>query len=259
MTLWPENKSKQKNKQTNKQNLRPGSINDSHSFYRSLCVVQICGRGRVGWWRLAGPSFLKKRVLVFNPLWYLPSGWMFRTWGEDDAASPEGGARGNAQTCVTQARPWVLSNPSVIKGLWVIMCTHSYKVRTLFRSGRFRRMKMTPLLLLSGISCTDSNKGLWHWSECDSRLVWLPTFPILPGVFQKKVPTQFVLLCPDVVTSGLLFDVVAAGAVALLVGGALWEGKLVHLCRLLFHSQERLYTWGQRQIRHEPVVFMHFQ
>lgn len=116
--------------------------------------------------------------------------------------------------------------------------------------------RRSPLVLLIVIPCNDSKEGPWNWSECDSRLVSISTFLILAGVFQRHVLIRFVLLCPDLVTSGLLFDVVAAWAVALLVGRALWEGKLVHLGRLLFHSQERLYRPGQRQIRERTAEQM---
>lgn len=71
------------------------------------------------------------------------------------------------------------------------------------------------------IFCIDTAEGLWRWSECDSSLVRLSVFLILDGVFQKCDLSWFILLCPGLVSSGLLFDVVAARAVALLVGGAL--------------------------------------
>lgn len=58
-------------------------------------------------------------------------------------------------------------------------------------------------------------------------------------------------------SSGLLFDIVAARAIALLVRGALWEGKLIHLSRLLFHAEQRHCMWGQKWRRHELAVLLH--
>lgn len=57
-------------------------------------------------------------------------------------------------------------------------------------------------------------------------------------------------------SSGLLFDIVAARAIALLVRGALREGKLVHLGRLLFHAEERLCVRGQKQRSRELAVLL---
>ncbi len=85
----------------------------------------------------------------------------------------------------------------------------------------FQKHENNPVLLVIAISSTDSTGGVWHWSVCDSRLVRLSMFLMLCGVFQRCVLSRFFLLCPDLVTSRLLFDVVAARAVALLVGGAL--------------------------------------
>lgn len=57
-------------------------------------------------------------------------------------------------------------------------------------------------------------------------------------------------------SSGLLFDIVAARAIALLVRGALREGKFVHLGRLLFHAEERLCVRGQKQRSRELAVLL---
>lgn len=91
-------------------------------------------------------------------------------------------------------------------------------------------------------------------------LAWLQSNNIVPitlevprvqswlGVFHDGLSCFFPSL-----SSGLLFDIVAARAIALLVRGALWEGKLVHFSWLLFHAEERLCvgtetekTWASR-------------
>lgn len=72
-----------------------------------------------------------------------------------------------------------------------------------------------------------------------------------PGMFRDSLSCFF-----PTSSSGLLFDIVAAGAIALLVRGALWEGKLVHLGRLLFHAEERLCVRGQKQRSREPAMLL---
>lgn len=48
-----------------------------------------------------------------SPVYLAVSDWRV----ENDVASPKGGTKENAQTCVTQAPSWVLSNLSIIKVL----------------------------------------------------------------------------------------------------------------------------------------------
>lgn len=85
---------------------------------------------------------------------------------------------------------------------------------------------------------------------CDDALPWLqgnkavrsPQEVPDVGSWPGRVP-QPVLGLPTT-SSGLLLDVVAARAVALLVRGPLGEGKLIHLGRLLFHAEVRLCVGG---------------
>lgn len=69
-----------------------------------------------------------------------------------------------------------------------------------------------------------------------------------PGMFCDSLSCFF-----STSSSGLLFYIVAARAIALLVWGALWKGKLVHLGRLLFHAEERLCVREQKQRSREPA------
>lgn len=131
------------------------------------------------------------------------------------------------------------------------MGTHSYKVKRLF-SGmlRFQKYETAPSSLNCYLLYWLNRRPVALVYECDSRLAWLH---VAVAYWAGCVLSHFVLVCPNPVTSGLLFDVVAARAIAFLVRGALWEGKLIHLRCLLLRSQERLYRHGQIQIREKTA------
>lgn len=61
----------------------------------------LCVRPRL--WQRQRALMLTRRAPISVEKWR----------GENDVVSPEGGTKENAQTYVTQARPWVLSNPSI--------------------------------------------------------------------------------------------------------------------------------------------------
>lgn len=175
----------------NKSKLRPGLINDSHSFNRSRCVVQIVAE-------VEGTVVLESRTAIsffFESFW-ISSETPPLLWLDDLMPLGAQGCYGeNARTCLTPAGPWALYfNTSVAK----VMCSHGYKYCS-------RHIRGSVRTILTAGCCRDS--------------------------LSRFVPT---------LSSGLLFDIVAARAVALLVRGALWEGKLVHLGWLLFHAEERL-------------------
>lgn len=99
--------------------------------------------------------------------------------------------------------------------------------RRLWKGSSSRWVSHTPgsSLSLRGTVRADVARP-WSWS--------------LIGFSRELLVDRLLLILRVRWTSGLLFDAVAARAVALLVWGALWEGELVRLRRLLLHPQERL-------------------
>ena len=170
-----------------KLNKRPGSINGSHSFYRSLCVAQIVAKaGRA---HVDPPSLWGKR-LILNPSKYISCGWTFQT-GEEREPMLRHPAVARKKMPEYLWPPPVAFQP-LKRVPWDITCTHSYNVRRLSKrdvlSGLFR--SMTSRLLLFIVSCTDSIEGLLALVyECDLRLVWLVPDPaeVFPDV--RPVPS----------------------------------------------------------------------
>lgn len=105
----------------NKSNVRPGLINDSHSFNRSRCMVQIVAEAE-------GTVVLRSRTavsfwdFVWNQVRYLPTSrppW----WDALMPWRPRELWRECPNVCDPSAWPWVLHfHTSVTKVLW--LCAH---------------------------------------------------------------------------------------------------------------------------------------
>lgn len=89
--------------------LRPGSINGSHSFYRSLGVAEV------RWDRLAGPNISEENRSSKHLV-------AFQSGGERKPVPPHLKRMPKCHGCLT--------NPQIKQVLQVIMGTHSYKTRS---------------------------------------------------------------------------------------------------------------------------------